>query len=417
MAYPEFYTLPSSPKYKCDDRFSLHPEGDEVEDGNGQVPFWPFLQKIFILPAITSLGAELFFEKIWPLLVTVALEMPKLHPNGQLPVLGQGQNQSLRFSRRQTACLVVHQFLRTLSNPSWRENDGTHDFGIWYSSEQRNCDKGWNPNAVRAYLQALLSYFKEGACKDSWGMDTSRGGWAVEYTLHSLQTAYYIKLASEDHPLTQLKVEDSSRYDTSFRSLGLPSCQPVVISANKIIGFGQSGTQEDVHVGISPEACPIVLVTPPLGEAEVLRVRGAEAMVNVVGKGRDIVLDLVERAGLPDLIHENMEREINKAYTAFDGYFEVTEIRTGLWGCGAFGGGPEIKVLLLWLAASFAQVGLIVVCDRKLWGFARRLEDIVALVRKRNLGTLELRRILENAPKDLTRGQCWDRLRKEVDKS
>ncbi|KAK0739080.1 hypothetical protein B0T21DRAFT_346435 [Apiosordaria backusii] len=467
-SYPKFYLLPSSREYKCDDRFSLHPTGGQVEDENGQVPFWPVLRQVLsqpvnstaglidildtisvtlrgtskpagdyelLLEEITSLSCNIFFEKIWPRLVTVALEMPVLFPDDQLPVLGQNRaSNHLRFSRRQVACLAVHQFLRTLSVPSWRDDDGTHDFGIWYSSQQRQ------PSAVRAYLRALMLYFSEVVCEDEQ-IDIGVEDWAVDYTLHFLPERYD-EIIAEDRPLAELKVVVVEKYDTSPASLGVDTNrQAVVLSSNKIVGFGQSATQEEVHVGISPEACPIVLVTPPLGKEQILKVRGAQAMVNIIGKGRDITvetgmpfregsqtawkqrtmlfmdaleLDLVDGGGLTDLGTENMARETAKAYTAFSSSLDgsMSEIRTGLWGCGAFGGDPEVKMLLLWLAASTAGVKLMVVCEDELQTFAQRLQDVVHMMQQTVCGTVFLRNLLQEIPKGLSRGETLEWLKK-----
>ncbi|KAK0667558.1 Poly glycohydrolase [Cercophora samala] len=354
--------------------------------------------------------------------------MPGLFPDGRIPVLNS-ENSSLRFSRRQVACLVVHQFLRTLSVPSWRDDDGTHDFGIWYSSQQRH------PDAVRAYLRALMLYFRDVVCEDVQMED-----WVVEYSLHSLPERYE-EIAAEDRPLSELKVLVVERYDTRPASLGVGDGdgQAVVISANKVVGFGQSATQEEVHVGISPEACPIVLFTPPLGDEQVLKVCGAQAMVNIVGKGRDIsvgdfeipqrdsdtawkfrtmlfmdALELdLEHDGerLADLTLENMERETAKAYTAFCST-TLSEIHTGLWGCGAFGGDPEVKMLLLWLAASMAGLKLTVVCDNELQTFAQELEAVGQMLKHIMSGTVSMKKGLMEIPQTLSRGQTLDWLKK-----
>lgn len=463
--HPKFYLLPFSPEYKCTDRFSLHPTGDQAEDENGQVPFWPVLEAILCRPVNSTTGlvdildtisvilretsqpagdyellidaiatsfdtAEVFFAKVWSRIVDIALQMPVLFQNGRIPVLSR-ENYSLPFSRRQIACLVVHQFLRTLSLPPFRDDDGTHDFGIWYSSQQRH------PVAVRGYLRALMLYFGDVLC-DEKTMD----GWVVEYSLHSLPENYD-EISAQDRPLSELKVVVVETYDTLPGSLGVGDGdgQAVVISANRVVGFGQSATQEEVHVGISPEACPIVLFTPPLGDEQVLKVRGAQAMVNVVGKGRDIIvgsmldppqggdatwkfrtmlfmdaleLDLVNDGRLADLDPGNMEREIAKAYTAFSSSLDgtISEIKTGPWGCGAFRGDPEVKMLLLWLASSMVGVNLTVVCDYELQTFARKLEEVGQTLKFTMLGTVSMRKLLMELPQALSRGQTLEWLEK-----
>ncbi|KAK0632637.1 hypothetical protein B0T14DRAFT_504780 [Immersiella caudata] len=442
---PEIYLLPSSPTFTCLDRFSLHPDPDAIEDSNGHVQFWPILTDVLSQP-ITSAASLVdtletisttlngttvpandhlllrnileetpgFFLTIWTCIAKVALEMPVLFPKGYLPVLGRKSNEA-SFTRRQIACLVVHQFLRTLRAPAWRD-DGMHDFGIWYSIEQRQ------KSAARAYLLALAKYFRDVVAK----LD-GEGGWNVVYTLRSVKSMS-LSEDGEGLPLADIEIEVVAEYDTLPASLGLPGGAAVVAS-NKDVGFGQSATQEEVHVGISPEACPAVLITPRLSDDEVLVVQGAQAMINMTGKRRDIKvatmkapdseekswrdrmmlfmdaleLDLdAKGAGLPDLQPGNVDREIRKAYTAFcSGGFRG--VRTGLWGCGAFGGDPVVKVLILWYAASLARIKLTVVCDEEIRPVAEQLDAIVSAVNGhysfRN--ATDIRQLLKDGPKDL----------------
>ncbi|KAK0730906.1 hypothetical protein B0H67DRAFT_54204 [Lasiosphaeris hirsuta] len=453
-----FYQLPSSPTYTCIDRFGLHPESDAAEDTVGAVPFWPILHTLLSQPTLSTkalidlletisttlcgtaapagdhalLGRTVdhpcrqdFFTKWWPQIVDLALQMPDLFPTGRLPILllnSQGNTaQKFSISRRQTACLVVHQFLRTLRAPAWR-HDGTHDFGIWYGSAQRH------ESAALMYLEALFTYFEEVVC-DAERLDWE--GWRVVYTLKSVND--FDKQFTRVFPLSEVEVLPVERYDVSPASLGLPG-SAAVVSANKYVGFGQSATQEEVHVGSSPEACPAVLVTPPLGDAQVLVVEGAQAMTNITGQKRDIrieamsmpeggegawrdrkmlfmdalELDLVEseaeNATLPDFLPGNMEREVRKAYTAF-GFGGFDEVRTGLWGCGAFGGDPVVKMLLLWYAASMSAVKLIVVCDKQSEVAGKQFRELVPKIRGRYKSANGIKELLDSAPKSLLRGQ------------
>ncbi|KAG7292847.1 hypothetical protein NEMBOFW57_002892 [Staphylotrichum longicolle] len=230
-----------------------------AKDPSGHIPLWPLLHHLLLPPpnpqpgeqpvvtswsALTALldtiavtvhgtahpagdyallreavasrfGTEArFLEAVWPRLAALALEMPALFPSGQVPILGRGGGygggggcERVALSRRQAACLVVHQFLRTLAGPGWKDGEEA-GAGVW-------------------------------GCL---------GGAAV-------------------------------------------------VSANKYVGFGQSATQEEIHVGSSPEACPAVLLTPPLRDDQVLVVRGAQAMANITGQRRDIK---VEGMPLPD---------------------------------------------------------------------------------------------------------------------
>jgi poly(ADP-ribose) glycohydrolase len=320
------------------------------------------------------------------------------------------------WSRRQVACLVVHQFLCSLPAQPW-ETDGSVDFHIWFSSEVA-C-----PKTVEAYLCALFSYFErfvdgsgEGEGSESALLGWGREEWPVVFTLRSVGDCEVRKLGGlYERKFLPLKVMRFPEASTDPSVLGVPS-GACVISANKNVGFGSSGTQEETNVGSSPEACPVVLVTPTLKDTEVLIVQGAEAMISMKGYGRGarlnkvlrpdydrhsmtrsvwlrrtmlfmdaLELDVFERADLmPDLLPGHVEREIRKAYTAFSSEpFETeqqTKIFTGLWGCGAFGGDWQIKTIIQWCAAAMSGVSLHFVCAGDQQGvFAKTLEAFAQL--------------------------------------
>lgn len=174
--------LPSSPLSRVHDRFSL----TENETDN-PVPTWLIIaavlseqgslqtasQLIDILDTISVtlrgfadsnyVGLKQFLldhwdtehllAHTWPKCVELALEMPTLFPSGMLEPLLTRNNPTARYSHRQTACLVVHQFLCTLPRPSWMQSDGSPDLHIWYGDNQPH------PLAVHAYLTALFTFF------------------------------------------------------------------------------------------------------------------------------------------------------------------------------------------------------------------------------------------------------------------
>ncbi len=54
---------------------------------------------------------------------------------------------------------------------------------------------------------------------------------------------------------------------------------------------------------------------------------------------------------------EWIDRELNKCFCAFRprrGQHHITAIASGNWGCGVFGGDPQLKFILQWMAASQA---------------------------------------------------------------
>lgn len=196
-----------------------------------------------------------------------------------------------------------------------------------------------------------------------------------------------------------------------------------MISANKCFGYGPTGTQEELHVGISPEAYPAVLLVPPLSDDQVLICRGAEPMVSIRGYGRDVKLDQVlpssncsledfyrwkdrtmlfmdaleigvlgaeSNSLIPD-VHPptRISREmISKAFNAFCSDGEpYSHIVTGLWGCGAFGGNKYVKCLLQWCAASLAQVPVLkfVFSGSEQKEFAEEFDQFAKMMRRKGV--------------------------------
>lgn len=76
-------------------------------------------------------------------------------------------------------------------------------------------------------------------------------------------------------------------------------------------------------------------------------VKDAEAALNITGQRRSIITKAQgDEDGLPDPIPENLAQEIHETTMELSSWgYEV--ICSPLWGCGAFGGDPYVKVALL----------------------------------------------------------------------
>ena len=459
MSRPATFLLPNSHHCRIFDRFSDVP--DVEEDDWGKIPFWPLLthllrreissppQFVDLLQTIeavtnddgnTSLAGDYgtlieflledeiagnsFFKDIWPNIRDIALDLPKYFPDGELPILKP--NNSLRLSRSQIACLVTHQFL--CSAIPQRNDEGYQDFGIWYSSNQRH------PPAVKMYSTALFKYL---ACLPTahyllnhHSSDASAEDDYVRYELHQKGPP----TLSESTKLGPISIAYVKRHTTAQC---LPEVQgdkgAVVVPSNKIIGFGQSATLEEVLMGIAPEACPAVLFAPHLADDNTLNIRGARAMLMVTGQRRDIDWELrplsfqdkdisgwpagwcggnlilmdalemdmaEEKANLPDLDPRNIDREILKAYIGFSSK-SFDKVWTGLWGCGAFCGDAAVKLLVLWIAASAAGVHLNIMLSYE------QQEDVIGVAFQKvgarcgHLSTQRLRELLAKVPQEL----------------
>lgn len=423
--------LPSSPVIRCQDRFDL------LDSDSDEVPFWDLLTAILTSESdpirdITSLiealeticislrgtsrnenydvlrefmtsflkdkgHHEWFFGKTWPFLVNLALETPKLFPDGTLPCFSPARNDAgiakITLSRRQIACLVVHQFLCSLPSQPW-QTESFVDLRPWFSRSNTS-----HPGAVNAYLTALFTYFEnlsqhiEGCASR---IELSTDEWPITFEIRSIENLEVDQLlesnGSKAHvSATSIEICHLVEPHTGPALLGVPhgAC---VISANKCFGYGPTGTQEELHVGISPESYPAVLLATPLSDNQVLICRGAEPMVSIRGYGRDAKLDQILPSSecdprnlyqwkyrtmlfmdalemdilgpesdfsIPD-VHPpiRLAREmVLKAYNAFRNDDEPYEfIVTGFWGCRTFGGNKYVKCLLQWCAASLAKV-------------------------------------------------------------
>ncbi|KAK4696108.1 hypothetical protein P7C71_g1749, partial [Lecanoromycetidae sp. Uapishka_2] len=413
-----FTRLPHAPENLCIDRFDLTDSTAE------EVPFWLVLLAALEPPlasldglvdlletiAVTLRGTAVidhgslrhsfmefwkpqirFFDVVWPVLKRLALDLPSLFAP-VLPALSL-QNKEVSLTRHQVGCLVVHQFLCTLTSPAWM-TDGSPDFHIWYSANQPH------PKAVRAYLFSVFSYFDMLASESHSPLVHGGAVWPIKFLVRSVSHDYFQKnrLSQKLSELKVIYVPGDGTTSNIEDSLGIP-CGATVISANKDVGFGCTASQEEMMVGSSPELCVAVLLVPTLADDEVVIVQGAQAMLSMAGYGRTahihkvfdfeapvsdhpswrtrtvlfmdaLELDSYDTGNVtPDLLPGNIDRELHKAYSAFSWHdvqhqpFE--RVVTGLWGCGSFHGNREIKTLIQWVAASLAGTKLHFVCTGK----------------------------------------------------
>lgn len=394
---PDYVLLPSHPEVRTEDPLSI------CEDYESEtVPMWTFITKLLNPAKITTIESlldtistvqsrdlhtlEAFLKshdstgsllKKIPAMIKVALKMPDIFPGLKIPVLSPGKESRVILTREQAACLLVHMFFCTLRPPSW--NKFWVDFSVWYDTPSL---------PTTAYLKTLLTYFSR---LDEDGLPQSPNQ----------------KLIFERHLLK--KEEDWSQASDKLADVNPGTGyeprdgEVQVIFSNKDIGFGVSGTQEEVVLGMSPELCVAMLFTPTLNDNETIVIRGAEIIGRYSGFGREVkfvgpwndVWDWEQRClvamdaleldyyqddndpEIKDLKESNIKRELNKC---FCGFYSVSDnmgqrshrhdacandtntlvtIATGHWGCGAFGGNNYVKALIQLMSASVAKVNLV----------------------------------------------------------
>ncbi|CAF1865740.1 BnaCnng33150D [Brassica napus] len=157
--------------------------------------------------------------------------------------------------------------------------------------------------------------------------------------------------------------------------------------------------QEEIRFVINPELIAGMIFLPRMDVNEAIEIVGVERFSRYTGYGpsfqyagdytdekdfdafkrrktRVIAIDALPNPGSTQYKPERLLREINKAFSGYlhqckhqagpppssavesskrwcmDDHEEKIGVATGNWGCGVFGGDPEVKIMLQWLAIS-----------------------------------------------------------------
>jgi len=99
-----------------------------------------------------------------------------------------------------------------------------------------------------------------------------------------------------------------------------------------------------------------------------------------------VAFDALKKPGPQQFTMELVHRELWKAYVAFSAGKPSRNISTGNWGSGAFGGDPQLKFIIQWLAASAAKKDMtyIIFDDKRM----ENLEEVVALASRNGIFTI-----------------------------
>ncbi|XP_075245397.1 poly(ADP-ribose) glycohydrolase-like isoform X2 [Convolutriloba macropyga] len=362
-----------------------------------------------------------FFSVTLPKLQALALELPQLVTQ-PIPWLNQNTNMSLTLSKRQVASLNANLFLNTFP-----VQDGTgdlprhHDMLTLFSSKRAN-----RVNSNFEKVRCLLNYFHR--VTDSTNCEMSSG-----------TVSFHRRCLDLDQARPQWEKVDKHLSQCTVKSKGFIENQQEMLQvdfANQYIGGGVLGegcVQEEIRFVTHPELFVSLLFTPRLLENECLIIQGAERYCDYVGysdsfkflsdycdpsPSDSIGRKLVTLVAIDALVLRSQEakaqqfklqkilRELNKAYIGFrscshtdnaslpvENASKLTAVATGNWGCGAFGGNPELKFLIQWMAASYAgrDVLYLTFSDQNL---AKRLSKIVNSLLKKPYSVSEVWRLI-----------------------
>lgn len=199
--------------------------------------------------------------------------------------------------------------------------------------------------------------------------------------------------------------------------------------ANKYLGGGVltgGNVQEEIRFSVSPECIVGLLFCEAMVDEEAITIVGTQQYCDYGGYGGTfhptgrrpiddgrpdhlnrrgphiVALDALLDPGRRQYQTDLMEREFHKAYVACMGDLSEDEksrcpaFATGNWGCGLFGGDPQLKALLQWLAASLAgrEVVYYPFGDGRVQGLQRVADEL----QRRGCSCGKLWHLLENLP-------------------
>ena len=219
--------------------------------------------------------------------------------------------------------------------------NGPITFQYWHTLYQ---------NPTKLYLTALITYFKE----------------LSETILKTLDTQFitFTRKCLRDEPEWEQSGTDIIKVIPNLKGrIGDVEGHVEIDFANEDVGFGTTGTQEELLLGTSPESTVIVLFNETLLDRDAVMIKGAKKYANYEGYGL-----AVEFAGVPgntwnwenrvilamdaycyigdekvQLENKHMKRELNKAYCALS-MIHSRKVDSGHWGCGVFGGKLQTKL-------------------------------------------------------------------------
>ena len=197
-----------------------------------------------------------------------SLQLESKFPSGELAVLESGQTGEIQLSRGEVMVLLSHMVLSTLPTSGVRETFCWSTLQPWLTRDT---------GPPTAYLSCLASLFSHNDLDDC-ALDS--------------ETISFRRIVSQESDLP-----DWSQSKTPLTNLetSCPSCvgrqpphQIEMDFANKDIGFGPGGSQEEILFGMTPEACPAVLLSPTLQARECLLISGVRRTGDWRGYGWDV---------------------------------------------------------------------------------------------------------------------------------
>ena len=297
----------------------------------------------------------------------LTLKTEELFPGGFVKTLQASQPAVLSFSATEIHCLLAHMFTGTFRCCVGGEySKNKHAHGPFSFASRMSFLDWYAPTSFGTtdiYIHALLNMFEEcflgtNNCND------------IIFERRVLEIQPDISNCNQN--LVKINVHSQGR---------IGDIEEVEIDfANACVGGGPSGTQEELLLGISPQALPVgILNAEPLLDNESIIITGAKKHADYKDYGLDafytgksmqcwdwpsrkiIAIDAIPfQDGTGDnrfmqMQEHLLKREIIKCFVGLQAA-KGLGVSTGHWGCGAFGGDKEVKAIIQVIAASMADV-------------------------------------------------------------
>lgn len=317
-----------------------------------------------------SASSRRCWEQMLTWLAHLVLQLPALFAEG-LPLLDQNREAQVLLSRRHCTALLAAGFFGCLPNPE---------------EQQRACgDGGKLPKVDFSYVldsdvekvSCFLAYFSQVAAMGATDLAEVVSFARRRVDPGGLGATFWRAL---EDGLEPAKVCDGE-IEHSHANLQADF-------ANKFLGGGvmhRGNVQEEIRFLMCPECIVGMLLCPRLLAHEVFFIVGAKQYSTYKGYGSTFEFegfckvrfpgkaDKLKRRGPHIVAFDALSfpgtgnsqykeacvlRELIKAYAACQGDPEEVAgprrkaFATGNWGCGVFGGDPQLKSLIQWLAAS-----------------------------------------------------------------
>eukprot|EP00002_Diphylleia_rotans_P037108 TRINITY_DN8264_c0_g1_i1.p1 TRINITY_DN8264_c0_g1~~TRINITY_DN8264_c0_g1_i1.p1 ORF type:complete len:584 (-),score=128.39 TRINITY_DN8264_c0_g1_i1:143-1894(-) len=370
------------------------------------IPKWPFVMKVYARPIETIAELERaigsyqrqrfarlnglrsyveeklksherleFFSETLPFIINLAKRLQKVF-HKPLPIMTTGRDAETHLTSEEAAILLANAFLCTFP-PQPRKYGSLPGFdfiGLFQSVYPNGLEK----------IHCVVNYFRRLRIEKN----PERLKRKITFIRKVLDKPP--KWCDSDKSISRVKIlKDGTIEDDGHKMIQ-------VDFANKMIGGGVLGhgcVQEEIRFVINPELIVSRLFTTCMADNESVHILGAERYSDYKGYARTfqfskdhfdsterygdrigtyiVAIDATERVRSqfdPELV----DRELNKAFCGFQGitrknsptlmhadFPEYSEVATGNWGCGVFGGDVRLKFVIQLLACSEAEKNMV----------------------------------------------------------